>query len=269
MVLRQKSCHRKGTGFNSVIGLISLEKQFPYINYILKPTKPLYRYDGEISSVLSFDCWSFAELTKKNGNDPVCLIQNQDFILSASSNEDFMKALLTNEAILNAVKSSEWIQSQTPEQYKSMLPMLSPGLVESMWGMAKPMLTGKDPEVMKQLIEEIKLPEVILSSSLNVEDLVKMSGDSYTGPLQECQAYEAKQIMVFEKRESCDAYPCGAGECKTDCAPQRTMTRVMRPAPTVCCACDVDSSFDDDLKVCVLNEPLPEPNPAPGMIHTI
>lgn len=193
------------------------------------------------------------------------MIQNQDFLLSASSNEDFMKTLLTNQDILNAVKSSEWIQAQTPDQYKNFLPMLSPGLVESMWGMAKPMLTGKDPEIMKELIEEIKLPEVILSSSLNAEDLVKMT--AFAGPVEECNTYESKKIMVFEKRDSCSEYPCGAGECKKHCEPERAMTRVMRPAPTACCECDLNATFDENLKVCVPNEPLPEPNPAPGKLY--
>ena len=213
--------------------------------------------------MLSFDSESFAELTKKNENDPVCIIQSQEFLLSALSNEDFMKTLLTNQDILNGVKASEWIQAQTPENYKSVLPMLSPMLVESMWGMIKPMLTGKDPEIMKKLIEEIKLPEVILSSTLNVEDLVKMTG--YDGPNEECHVYESKNIMVFEKRDSCSDYPCGAGECKQQCEPERVMTRVMRPAPTVCCECDSDATFDENLKACVPNEPLPEPNPAPGI----
>ena len=174
-----------------------------------------------------------------------------------------MKTLLTNEDILTTVKASEWIQARTPEQYKSMLPMLSPGLVESMWGMVKPMLTGKDPETMKELIEEIKLSEVILSSSLNIEDLVQMDGGSYTGPVEECLAYDPKKIMVFEKRDSCDAYACGVGECKKQCEAERTMTRVMRPAPAVCCECDEDATFNEDLEVCVI-EPLPEPNPAPS-----
>ena len=237
----------------------------------LKRSKPLYKYDGEISSVLSFDCWSFAELTEKDENDPACIIQNQEFILSASSNEDFMKTLLTNQDVLNAVKASEWIQAQAPEQFKFFLPNLSPELVESMWGMAKPMLTGKDPEIMKELIEEIKLPEVILSSTLNAENLVQMT--SFDGPIEECHIYEPKKIMVFEKRDSCSDYPCGAGECKDQCEPEqamqfRAMTRVMRPAPTVCCECDMNASYDENLKLCVPNEPLPEPNPAPGILLT-
>ena len=94
---------------------------------------------------------------------------------------------------------------------------------------------------------------------------------SFDGPIEECHIYEPRKIMVFEKRDSCSDYPCGAGECKDQCEQAmqfRAMTRVMRPAPTVCCECDMNASYDENLKLCVPNEPLPEPNPAPGILLT-